>query len=60
MKLLTIVGLIVIVLFFLLPILNNNATIPTRISEIAVGEFLGGVVGYWITIAKVMFGNITW
>ena len=40
---------------FTLPILNHNAVIPTGISEMEVGRFLGGVVGYWIRVVKIMF-----
>jgi len=58
MKLISVIGLIIVVLFFLLPILNGNALIPTDISEVSVGNFIGGIANYWITVAKVMFGNI--
>lgn len=58
MKLLSIIGLTIVILFFLLPILNGNAPVPTDISEAAVGNFIGGIANYWMSVAKVMFGNI--
>lgn len=58
MKLIPTIGLIATVLFLLLPILNGNTPIPTNISETAIGDFIGGIANYWISVLKVMFGNI--
>lgn len=58
MKLIPTIGIITIGLFFLLPILNGNAPIPTDISETAIGNFIGGIANYWISVLKAMFGNI--
>jgi len=55
MKLSTAVGIIVIVTFFLLPILANFAVIPEDANPQNIGEFLKGVFQYWlIVISKIL------
>ena len=56
----TIIGLVLAAVFFLLPILNGNSVIPTSISEIEVGEFIGGILNYWITVAKTIIATVKW
>ncbi len=58
MKIVTIIVLVVIVLFFLLPILSGNASIPGDISAREIGEFIGGFVGYWIEALKTMLSAL--
>ncbi len=48
MKIVTIIVLVAIALFFLLPILSGNASIPEDISASQVGSFIGGFARYWI------------
>lgn len=55
MRLLTILGLVILIVFFALPIFNTSSIVPTGISEVEVGRFLGGVAGYWIRVVKIMF-----
>ena len=54
----TIIGLVLAAVFFLLPILNGNSVIPNSISEIEVGEFIGGILNYWITVAKTIIATV--
>ena len=56
----TIIGLVVVVLFFILPIANGNTVIPSSISEIEVGEFIGGILNYWITVVKIIIARVKW
>lgn len=57
MKLTTIIGLIILLAFFLLPILTNFAVIPEDMRPESVGEFLGGIFQYWIiVISKILEG----
>jgi len=56
----TIIGLVVVVLFFILPIANGNSVIPSCISEIEVGEFIGGILNYWITVVKTIIATVKW
>ena len=58
MKKATIIGLILATIFFLLPILNGNTTIPESITEIEVGTFIGGIIGYWIGVVEITITTI--
>ncbi|NCN65416.1 MAG: hypothetical protein GW779_05825 [Candidatus Altiarchaeum hamiconexum] len=55
MKLSTAVGIIIILTFFLLPILTNFAVIPEDMKPQNIGEFLGGVFQYWIIVISKIF-----
>ena len=35
----------------------NKATI---IGEIAVGEFIGGILNYWITVVRTIIATVKW
>lgn len=54
----TIIGLVLVAVFFVLPILNGNSIIPISISEIEVGEFIGGIIGYWIGVVEITIATI--
>ena len=56
----TIIGLVVVVLFFILPIANGNTVIPSSIGEIEVGEFIGGILNYWITVVRTIIATVKW
>ena len=56
----TIIGLVAVVLFFILPIANGNTVIPISIGEIAVGEFIGGILNYWITVVRTIIATVKW
>lgn len=58
MKLSTIMGLIIILSFFLLPILTNFAVIPEDMKPQNIGEFLGGIFQYWIIVISKIFEGI--
>ena len=49
--------LIIIALFFLLPILSGNAPLPEDMSASQIGSFLGGFVRYWIDALMTAFGG---
>jgi len=55
MKLSAAVGIIIILTFFLLPILTNFAVIPEDMKPQNIGEFLGGVFQYWIIVISKIF-----
>lgn len=48
MKIIGIVILVMIALFFLLPILSGNAPVPEDMSASQIGGFIGGFFRYWI------------
>ena len=56
----TIIGLVVVVLFVILPIANGNTVIPSSIGEIEVGEFIGGILNYWITVVRTIIATVKW
>ena len=58
MKIITTLIVLVIILFFLLPILSGCTTTPTSVSATEVGVFVGGITGYWIEVAKVAYGSL--
>ena len=55
MRILTIVTLIVIVLFLLLPILAGNASIPQDVSASEIGDCISGYVHYWVVALRRIF-----
>jgi len=55
MKIVTIIVLVVIALFILLPILSGNASIPEDLSAIEIGDFIRGYVHYWLTALRRVF-----
>ncbi|MGB7533634.1 MAG: hypothetical protein WA977_11765 [Halobacteriota archaeon] len=57
MKIVTIIVLVVIALFFLLPILSGNTSIPEDMSASEIGHFIGGFAGYWIDALKSVFSS---
>ncbi len=58
MKIVTIIMVVVIALFILLPILSGNARIPTSISATEIGHFIGGFAGYWIEALKSVLSSL--
>ena len=58
MKIVTIIVLVVIALFFLLPILHGEAPIPEDMSATEIGDFIGGFAGYWIDALKSVFTSL--
>jgi hypothetical protein len=54
-KIITIIVLVVVVLFFLLPILSGNAPIPEDMSARQIGSFIGGFARYWIDALRSAF-----
>ena len=56
MKIVTIIVLVVIALFFLLPILSGN--IPEDMSATEIGHFIGGFAGYWRDALKSVFSAL--
>ncbi|HJH25331.1 MAG TPA: hypothetical protein C5S37_00840 [Methanophagales archaeon] len=55
MKIVTIIVLVVIALFVLLPILSGNASIPEDLSAIEIGDFIKDYVHYWLTALRRVF-----
>ncbi len=55
MKIVTIIVLVVIALFILLPILSGNAPIPGDLSATEIGDFISGYVHYWLTALRRVF-----
>ncbi len=55
MKLSTVVGIIIMAAFFLLPILTNFAVIPEDVKPQNIGEFLGGIFQYWLIVISKIF-----
>jgi len=55
MKIIGIIVLVVVALFILLPILSGNAPLPGDMSAHAIGEFIGGFVGYWFDALRSAF-----
>ncbi|MFN3527608.1 MAG: hypothetical protein ACK4YO_00720 [Candidatus Altarchaeaceae archaeon] len=58
MKLTTLIGIILIILFFALPILTNFAFLPEDLKPHSIGEFLGGIFNYWIEVIKTIISVI--
>jgi L-asparagine transporter-like permease len=58
MKIVTIIVLVVVALFFLLPILHGQAPIPEDMSATEIGHFIGGFAGYWIDALKSVFTSL--
>lgn len=56
MKIVTIIVLVVIALFFLLPILSGN--VPEDMSATEIGHFIGGFAGYWKEALKSVFSAL--
>lgn len=55
MKIVSIIVLVVIALFILLPIISGRAPIPENLSPSEIGEFIGGYVRYWIAALREIF-----
>ena len=58
MKIVTIIVLVVIALFVLLPIIFGQAPIPENLSPSEIGHFIGGFAGYWIDALKSVFSSL--
>ncbi|MFZ2070984.1 MAG: hypothetical protein WAV32_05220 [Halobacteriota archaeon] len=58
MKIVTIIVLVLIALFLLLPILSGRALIPENISAREIGLFGSGLLGYWIDALGTMFSGL--
>lgn len=57
-KLTTLIGLILIILFFALPILTGFAFLPEDAKPHSIGEFLGGIFNYWIEVIKAILSTV--
>jgi hypothetical protein len=57
MKIVALIIVVIIALFFLLPILSGNAPLPEDMSAIEIGSFLGGFARYWIDALRSAFGG---
>lgn len=57
MKIVAIIVIVVIALFFLLPILSGNAPLPADMSASEIGSFIGGFARYWIDALRSAFGG---
>ncbi len=55
MRIGTMIILVVIALFLLLPILSGRAPIPEGIGAREVGLFIGGLLGYWLDTFRTIF-----
>ena len=55
MRIVTIIVLVVIALFILLPILSGQAPIPENLSPSEIGDFIGGYVHYWMAALRRIF-----
>ena len=58
MRIGTIIVLVVIALFLLLPILSGRAPIPGDLKARKIGLFLGGLFGYWLDVLKTVFSAL--
>jgi hypothetical protein len=54
-KIVTLIVVVVIALFFLLPILYGQAPLPEDMSPRAIGSFIGGFARYWFEAVKTAF-----
>ncbi len=52
-----IIVVVVIALFFLLPILSGNAPLPEDMSAGQIGSFIGGFARYWIDALTSAFSS---
>ncbi len=50
--------LVLIVLFFLLPILAGRAPVPGDIRAHEIGLFIGGIIGYWLDVLRTVFAAV--
>ena len=55
MRIVTIIVIVVVALFFLLPILSGKAPFPEDISASEIGSFIGGFARYWIDALRSAF-----
>ena len=58
MRIRTIIVLVAIALFLLLPILKERAPIPGDIGAREIGLFLGGLIGYWLDVLRTVFSAL--
>ena len=58
MRIGTIIVLVLIALFLLLPILSGRAPIPGDIGAREIGLFLGGLFGYWLDVFRAVFSAL--
>jgi hypothetical protein len=54
-KIVTLIVVVVIALFFLLPILHGQAQLPENMSPGEIGKFIGGFARYWFEAIKTAF-----
>lgn len=57
MKIVAIIVMVVIALFFLLPILYGSAPLPADMSAGQIGNFIGGFARYWIDALTSAFSS---
>ena len=58
MRIGTIIVLVVVALFLLLPIISGRAPIPGDLKAREIGLFLGGLFGYWLDAFRTMFSAL--
>ena len=58
MRIGTAIAIVLILLFFGLPILTEYAPFPTDPSPDRVGDFFGGIWNYWNEVFKVIYQRI--
>ena len=58
MRIGTIIVLVVIAFFLLLPIISGRAPIPGDLEAREIGLFLGGLFGYWLDAFRTMFSTL--
>ena len=58
MRIATVVLVILLVLFFVLPVLSEYASVPSGVAPQDIGEFLGGVLRYWYIVLSRVFHSI--
>ncbi|BDC36127.1 MAG: hypothetical protein EF806_02800 [Candidatus Methanoliparum thermophilum] len=58
MRILPIIIITGLIIFFCLPIVGGYADLPTDLSPDSVGNFLGGVTRYWISLKDIVMQAI--
>jgi len=58
MRIGTIIVLVAIALFLLLPIISGRAPIPADLKAREIGLFLGGLFGYWLDALRTVFSAL--
>jgi len=55
MRIISTIIIVLIIAFFMLPILNSNqAILPTSFTSYQIGYFVKGIFTYWIEVIKII------